>query len=81
LTIQSAANQPSQVSVRCDFGSLGTCSRHRFTATQEKLDALFRVTFDRSIAPNSPGRLIFNSGIQGTDRPVFIYSVRALPGQ
>jgi hypothetical protein len=81
LTIQSATNQPSQISVRCDFGSLGTCSRHRFTATQEKLDALFKVTFDRSIAPNTPGRLLFNTGIQGADRPVFIYSVRALPGQ
>ncbi|SFA98012.1 hypothetical protein SAMN03159496_01307 [Rhizobium sp. NFR07] len=81
LTIQSATNQPSQISVRCDFGSLGTCSRHRFIATQEKLDALFRVTFDRSIAPNAPGRLVFNTGIQGADRPVFIYSIRALPGQ
>jgi hypothetical protein len=81
LTIQSAANQPSQISVRCDFGSLGTCSRHRFTATQEKLDALFKVSFDRSMAPNAPGRLVFNTGLQGADRPVFIYSVRALPGQ
>ncbi|WJH42103.1 hypothetical protein N7E02_18185 [Aliirhizobium terrae] len=81
LTIQSATNQPSQISVRCDFGSLGTCSRHRFTATQEKLDALFKVSFDRSMAPNAPGRLVFNTGLQGSDRPVFIYSVRALPGQ
>ncbi len=81
LTIQSAANQHSQLSVRCDFGSLGTCSRHRFTATQEKLDALFKVSFDRTMAPNAPGRILVNSGIQGADRPVFIYSVRALPGQ
>lgn len=81
LTIQSAANQHSQISVRCDFGSLGTCSRHRFTATQEKLDALFKVSFDRTMAPNAPGRILVNSGIQGDDRPVFIYSVRALPGQ
>lgn len=81
LTIQSAVNQQSQLSVRCDFGSLGTCSRHRFTATQEKLDALFKVSFDRTMAPNAPGRILVNSGLQGTDRPVFIYSVRALPGQ
>ena len=81
LTIQSAANQHSQLSVRCDFGSLGSCSRHRFTATQEKLDALFKVSFDRTMAPNAPGRILLNSGIQGADRPVFIYSVRALPGQ
>lgn len=81
ITIQSAINQPSQLSVRCDFGSLGTCSRHRFTATQEKQDALFRVSFEGTLAPNTPGRLIVNSALGGAARPVFIYSIRALPGQ
>ncbi len=81
LTLQSGQNSSAQLSVRCDFGSLGSCSRHRFTATQEKLEALFRVTFERSLAPNRPGRLIFNSGIDGADRAVLLYSVRILPGQ
>jgi len=81
LTLQSAQDSSVQLSVRCDFGSLGNCSRHRFTATQEKQDVLFRVTFERSLAPNSPGRLIVNSGLDGADRPVLLYSVRILPGQ
>jgi len=81
LTLQSGGNNLVQLAVRCDFGSLGSCSRHRFTATQEKLEALFRVTFDRSLAPNRPGRLILNSGIDGPDRSVLVYSVRILPGQ
>jgi hypothetical protein len=81
VTIQSAVNEPAQLSVQCDFGSLGTCRRHRFTATQEKLDALFRVTFDHTLAPSSPGRLILNAGGGGAERPILIYSVRALPGQ
>lgn len=81
LTLQSGQNSSAQLSVRCDFGSLGSCSRHRFTATQEKLEALFRVTFERSLAPNRPGRLVFNSGIDGADRAVLLYSVRILPGQ
>jgi hypothetical protein len=81
ITVQSAGNQHSQLSVRCDFGSLGSCSRHRFTATQERQDALFRVSFDRTMAPNAPGRLIVNTGVGGAANPVFIYSVRALPGQ
>jgi hypothetical protein len=81
LTLQSGQDSSVQLSVRCDFGSLGNCSRHRFTATQEKLEALFRVTFERSLAPNRPGRLIFNSGIDGADRAVLLYSVRILPGQ
>lgn len=81
LTLQSGQNRTTQLSVRCDFGSLGTCSRHRFTASQEKQDALFRVSFDRTLAPNRPGRLILNSGIEGADRPILLYSVRILPGQ
>jgi hypothetical protein len=81
LSLQSGEDRSTQLSVRCEFGSLGRCSRHRFTATQERLDALFKVTFERSLAPNQPGRLIVNTGIDGADRPVLIYSVRILPGQ
>lgn len=81
LTLQSAQDRSVQLSVRCDFGSLGNCSRHRFTATQEKLEALFRVTFERSLAPNAPGHLVINAGLDGPDLPVLLYSVRILPGQ
>lgn len=81
LTMQSGANRSVQVSVRCDFGSLGDCQRHRFMATQEKTDALFRVSFDRALAPSSPGRLLVNTGLDGADQPLLLYSVRVLPGQ
>jgi hypothetical protein len=80
LTVQSGVNQAVQITVRCDFGSLGNCTRHRFTATQEKLEALFSVTFERTLAPNTPGRLIINAGIDGPDKPVLLYAVRILPG-
>lgn len=80
ITVQAGANQGIQFSVSCDFGSLGTCARHRFTASQEKLEALFKVTFDRTLAPNAPGRLLINAGIDGADKPVLLYSVRILPG-
>ena len=81
ITIQSAVDEPAQLSVRCDFGALATCQRHRFTATQEKLDALFRVTFNSTGSAPNAGRLILNSGLSGADRPIFVYSVRALPGR
>lgn len=81
LTLQSGADSSVQLSVRCDFGGLGDCNRRRFTATQEKQDALFRVDLDGNAAVSRPGRLILNSGIDGTGRPVLLYSVRILPGQ
>jgi hypothetical protein len=80
LTVQSGANQAAQLSVSCDFGSLGDCSRHRFTATQEKLEALFSVTLG-SGESNAPGRLVINTGIGGAENAVLLYAVRILPGQ
>ena len=81
ITLQSASNGQSQVSVSCDFGTLGDCSRHRFTATQERADVLINLSFDRAMAPNSPGRIFINSDIDGMSRPINLYSVRILPGQ
>jgi hypothetical protein len=79
VTVQAGGNQGVQMAIRCDFGSLGGCARHRFTATQERLEALFKVSFDRAIAPNAPGRILINTGLDGADRPVLLYSVRILP--
>nr|CAD6603554.1 regulator [Rhizobium sp. TCK] len=81
LTVQSAAETPVQFSVRCDFGSLGACPRHRFTARQERADVLLRVTFERSITPNAPGRLVVNTGLEGAEAAILLHSVRVLPGQ
>ncbi|MDI7862255.1 hypothetical protein MRS76_09820 [Rhizobiaceae bacterium n13] len=81
LTLQTEPDQPTQISVQCDFQSLGDCTRHRFSVTNEKSDVLFQVTFDRSLAPNGPGRLLVNSDIEGRGRSVNLYAVRILPGQ
>jgi hypothetical protein len=42
---------------------------------------LINVSFDRTMAPNAPGRIFINSDIDGTARPINLYSVRILPGQ
>ncbi|GEO83564.1 MULTISPECIES: hypothetical protein [Alphaproteobacteria] len=81
LTLQSADEKPVQISVSCDFGRLGDCARHRFTANPEKSDALFRVSFERAMAPGTPGRLLLNGDLGGTGRGVNLYSVRILPGE
>ena len=81
ITLQSSSDRQTQVSVACDFATLGDCSRHRFTATAERADMLLNATFERSLAPNAPGRIFINSDIDGSGRPVNLYSVRILPGQ
>jgi hypothetical protein len=81
ITLQAVGNNAVQLAIRCDFASLGDCSRHRVTATQERSDTLVRVTFDRTLAPSQAGRIFVNSDILGSSQPILIYSVRVLPGQ
>lgn len=81
LTLQSADDKPVQISVDCDFSRLGACPRHRFTINPQRLDALFRVTFDSGMAPASAGRLVINADLSGGGRGVNLYAVRVLPGQ
>lgn len=81
LTLQSTSDAPTQITVECDFGSLGRCGRHRFTVSRQKTDSLFQVQFDRSMAPTGSGRLIINSDVDGKARGVNIYAIRVLPGQ
>lgn len=81
VTLQAAGDKSVQLAIRCDFSSLGDCSRHRVTATQERSDTLFRVTFDKTLAPTQPGRIFINSDILGGKQPVILFSIRALAGQ
>ncbi|NWJ24716.1 hypothetical protein [Rhizobium sp. RM] len=81
ITMQSSTDRQTQVSIVCDFATLGDCSRHRFTATAERADMLLNATFERSLAPNAPGRIFINSDIDGNGRSINVYSVRILPGQ
>ncbi|MDH4414843.1 MAG: hypothetical protein QE484_16145 [Rhizobium sp.] len=81
LTLQSIDDKPVQISVECDFPRMGACPRHRFTVNPQKLDALFRVSFENGMAPSTPGRLLINADLAGSGRGVNLYAVRVLPGQ
>ncbi|WP_421867297.1 biotin transporter BioY [Pararhizobium sp.] len=81
LSVQADGGKQTQFSVECDFSSLGDCGRHRFTVNDEKNDMLFQVTFDRSLAPSSPGRILINSDVTGAGNSLSVYAVRVLPGQ
>jgi len=80
LTVQSTSGKPVQVTVECDFSTMGGCGRHRFTVS-ERTDILFQVTFDRSLSPSEPGHLLLNSDIGGGKASVNLYAVRILPGE
>lgn len=81
LTLQSTTDEPTQITVECNFQTLGNCARHRFNVTREKSDVLLQVKFDRSLAPNSPGTLMINSDLDGKARGINLFAIRILPGQ
>lgn len=81
LSVQADTGKQTQFSVECDFSSLGDCGRHRFTVNEEKSDMLFKVTFDRSLAPSAPGHLLINSDVTGAGNSLSLFAVRILPGQ
>ncbi|MFB2549771.1 biotin transporter BioY [Ensifer soli] len=81
LTVRAADGRPADFSVECEFGSLGTCGRHRFTVLDERVDMLVKVRFDRSLAPDRPGRLLLNTALSGAPSAVDLFAVRVLPGQ
>ncbi|MCR6500827.1 biotin transporter BioY [Shinella sp. CPCC 101442] len=80
LTVQAVGDKPVQVSVECDFSTMGGCGRHRFTVS-ERTDLLFQVEFDRSLSPSEPGHILLNSDITGKDASVNLYAVRIQPGE
>ncbi|MCS3738604.1 MULTISPECIES: hypothetical protein [unclassified Rhizobium] len=81
ITLQSTSDEPTQITVECNFQSLGDCARHRFSVSRQKSDVLLQVRFDRSLAPNSAGSLTINTDVDGKARSINLYAVRILPGQ
>ncbi|MFP5076587.1 biotin transporter BioY [Rhizobium sp. YIM 134829] len=81
LGVRAEMGKPTQFSVECDFGSLGGCGRHRFTVNDETSDMLFKISFDRSLAPSTPGKILINSDVSGRGAALDLSVIRLLPGQ
>lgn len=81
LTVQATPGKSTEFAVECNFSSLGECGRHRFTLHDERVDMLFKVTFDRSLAPSAAGQIVINSDISGGGKGLNLYAIRVLPGQ
>jgi hypothetical protein len=80
LTLQATSDTPSQITIECDFQSLGNCGRHRFDVSRLKNDALFQIQLKASSAATA-GKLIINTDVDGKGSGVNVYAIRVLPGQ
>lgn len=79
VTLQSSTDTPTQVAIDCNLKGLGTCSRHRYTATPERSDMLINANFGDALVSNAAGKITLNADITGEGRSVNLYSVRILP--
>ncbi|MBC7281872.1 hypothetical protein [Hoeflea sp.] len=79
LTVRTAAPEPTQIYVACEFSVLGDCGRHRFNVTYDTTDILFDLNYDRALAPNEGGHLVINSDISGGGKGIDLVAVRMRP--
>ncbi len=66
---------PTQMSVSCDFGSLGNCDRRRYDVTEAPNDFLFDIDFSGKQASGA-GSITITSDLGGTGRGVDLYEIR-----
>lgn len=75
IVASSEEGQTTQISVTCDFGSLGDCGRRRFDATVEQADFLFNLEVPAG-SPDAAGTIAIVSDLEGQGRAVDIRGIR-----
>lgn len=66
----------TQMSVNCDFGSLGDCGRRRYDVRDSVSDFLFDMDIPAGQKAGRPGTITVNSDLSGSGKPVNIYQIR-----
>lgn len=75
LLARSGDEQPTEISVTCDFAQAGDCGRRRFTVTQDENEFLFRIDLPQA-ASQGRGRLLITTDIEGRGKSVKLSKVR-----
>ncbi len=71
--------KPTQMSISCNFASLGDCGRRRYDVNQTMSDFLFDVDFAKGTKAGGAGTIAITSDLTGTGKPVDIYEIRVSP--
>lgn len=81
LRVRSDDGEPTQMSVTCDFGTLGDCGRRRFNIDQAETELLFHVDLPDGAGPNERGSLILRTDIADDGRAINLLGARIRPAQ
>ena len=77
VVMKSSAKSSQEYAVYCDFASMGSCGRKRFTASDRPEAQIFDVLLNNvDLTANEDAYLSFNSDMGGEGRGIDIYSIR-----
>lgn len=74
--IVASSEVTTQISVSCDFGSLGDCGRRRYGVNDSISDFLFDIDMSSGQKPAGSGIITIHSDLSGNGKPVDIYAIR-----
>ena len=78
IKARADADQPTEMSISCDFANLGNCGRRRFEVGLSAEDYLFEINLP-DVTPGSGGSLTINPDFSNQNRAVNILQVRVAP--
>lgn len=78
IKARSDADQPTEMSISCDFANLGNCGRRRFEVSASVEDYLFEINLP-DVTPGAGGSLTINPDFSNQNRAVNIFQVRVAP--
>lgn len=76
IIAKADGGKSTQMSISCNFASLGDCGRRRYDVNQTMNDFLFDLTFPAGQKAGGAGIITVNSDLSGTGKPVDIYEIR-----
>lgn len=75
VVARAQEGKDTQMSVSCDFGTLGTCERKRYEVRNQRNDFLFEMDVPNA-RPGGAGKISIVSDIGAQGKPVDIYEIR-----
>ena len=75
IVARSEEGKETQITVGCEFGSLGDCGRRRYAVTHERNEYLFDVQLPNK-EPDAGGTIAINSDFDNQGKAVDIYEIR-----
>ncbi|MFD1198087.1 hypothetical protein ACFQ3K_07140 [Brucella gallinifaecis] len=76
IVARSDDGKTTQMTVICDFAGLGDCGRRRYDVRDSVSDFLFDQEFPAGQSAGRAGKIIINSDLSGSGKPVDIYAIR-----